>query len=179
MYAHTSHGHGLAAAASGASPSSADPASTAHPCKTQGTLDCIFDHTAQKHSPCIDPQLGLQGAAVVTSVPEASEPDDSTRGKIVSTRTNNSMFRGRVAGTPELKLDRKLAIVNDAVQRELIAWHEPTSAYIRTATERFVDTQAFGDQKRRKLDKIRDWANEVVQCKLMCALVEGNSGFVS
>ena len=136
MHSHPSQDHGLAGAASSASASIANSS-----------------------------QEGLKRKAVVTSVPEPSEPDVSEPVKTASNPVENPLFKGRKNGTTELKLRAKLNIVKWAESENMIKWNANTASYKKIASQRTVDTLDFGDVKKRKVDQIRDWGNDAVRHK--------------
>jgi len=75
--------------------------------------------------------------------------------------SSTSLFRGRVVGTAELLLSKKMAIVQWA-QREGLIDKGRTGLFQKTSPKQYVDTEWAGDTKRRKVNAIREWANQSI-----------------
>ena len=110
-----------------------------------GQLEAAFVTTGKS--------TGLKRKAAGETAAPPVHPKKKREGK-------NTLLTGRVAGTPELTLAVKLSIIQWAEKEGFIKRHDNDNQYTKVAAEYAVDTSWAGDMQHRKINKIRDWANE-------------------
>ena len=110
-----------------------------------GQLEAAFVTTGKS--------TGLKRKAAGETAAPPVHPKKKREGK-------NTLLTGRVAGTPGLTLAVKLSIIQWAEKEGFIKRHDNDNQYTKVAAEYAVDTSWAGGMQHRKINKIRDWANE-------------------